>query len=97
MAWSIPDWASVTGWVLTVGSITVNITQHVRRKISDNQTHRFLVGLKPSLSPDAQLAINDELERLKPSSGDKLRATGIIPPQAAVIGESLSQSKNFKP
>lgn len=67
MDWHIPDWASVLGFVWAVVASWLTWRADHKKKQSEMMTHRFLVALKPSATPEQIIAINDELERIKPS------------------------------
>jgi hypothetical protein len=75
MDWKIPDWASVLALVWAVGSTVGNLIQRYRHRQSDELTHRFLVALKPGIPPIFEKAVDDELERIKPSKPQGARVT----------------------
>jgi hypothetical protein len=67
-AMSIPDIASVGSFLWGIAASAVAYWQWRKRTQSDVLTHRFLVGLKASATPQQSKQINDELERIKPSA-----------------------------
>jgi hypothetical protein len=72
---SVADWCSVAGF--SVGLVSLFYAVHQQRRADREmnrrkglaaESQRFLVGLKPSITDQGvRLAINDQLERLKPS------------------------------
>lgn len=62
---SVPDIASVGSFAWGVGASGFAVWQWRKRMRSEFLTHRFLVGLKSSATPQQIPQINDELARIK--------------------------------
>jgi hypothetical protein len=71
MEWSIPDWASVSGLILTSVLAILGWYANHKRKGSEELTQRFLVGLKAGATAEQKKQIDDELERIKASRPDR--------------------------
>jgi hypothetical protein len=76
MHYSFADYCSIAGIPISILAFGYAVYQQRRadrevliRKNLASEAHRFLVGLKPSISSNQDIiaAINDQLDRLKPS------------------------------